>query len=65
MSLRKFYSEKVSVWLSHLPYGNRLNMALLALTADFQVSRALYPYFPENRYFSDEEIDYKNIDLNK
>ena len=57
MSLRKFYSEKVSAWLSHLPYGNRLNMALLALTADFQVSRALYPYFPENRYFSDEEIE--------
>ncbi len=72
MSLRKFYSEKVSAWLSHIPYGNRLNMALLALTADFQVSRALYPYFPKNRYFSDEEIenifsglDTQSIDLAK
>ncbi len=40
-----------------MPYGERLNMAFVALSTDLQVTRALYPYFPDNRYFSNEEIE--------
>ena len=58
MSLRKFYSQKFASWLRRLPYGERLNMALIALSADLQTSKALYPYSSENNIFTDNEIEY-------
>lgn len=57
MSFRKFYSQKFAPWLRRLPYGARLNMALVALSTDLQISNALYPYSFENKYFSDNEIE--------
>ena len=56
MNLRSFYAEKLSPLLKRLPYGERLNMALIALTTDLQITQALYPYFPGYKYFSEEEI---------
>ena len=57
MILRSFYSKKLAPLLNCFPYGERINMALIALANDLQTTRALYPYSSKNKYFTDKEIE--------